>query len=62
MQALLDYLKNSGLTQTELAKKLGVHQGQLNHWLRARRAPNAENLKLISQRTGISLERLLRDL
>jgi transcriptional regulator with XRE-family HTH domain len=62
MQALLDYMKVSGLTQVELAKRLCVHQGQLNHWIRKRRAPTVANLKLIAAKTGISLEKLARDL
>jgi transcriptional regulator with XRE-family HTH domain len=62
MQALLDYMKVSGLSQVELAKRIGVNQGHLNHWLRGRRAPTVANLKLIASKTGISLERLARDL
>jgi transcriptional regulator with XRE-family HTH domain len=55
-------MKISGLNQTELAKRIGVNQGHLNHWLQGRRAPTVANLKLISERTGISLEILARDL
>jgi len=62
MQALRDYMKVSGLNQTELAKRLGVNQGQLNHWLKKRRAPTVANLKMISEKTGIGLERLASDL
>ena len=62
MQALLDYMKVSGLSQMELAKRIGVSQGHLNHWLRKRRAPTVSNLKLIAEKTGISLEKLARDL
>jgi transcriptional regulator with XRE-family HTH domain len=62
MQALLDYMKISGLSQIELAKRIGVNQGHLNHWLRKRRAPTVANLKLISEKTGISLDKLARDL
>lgn len=62
MQALREYMKLSELSQTELAKRLGVHQGQLNHWLHRRRAPTVANLKLIAEKTGISLDKLARDL
>ena len=62
MQALRDYMKLSDLNQVELAKRLGVNQGQLNHWLHKRRAPTVANLKLIAEKTGISLEKLARDL
>lgn len=62
MQALIDYLNENELTQVSLAKKLGVNQGQLNSWLKGRRSPSAANLKRISKKTGISLERLVEDL
>jgi transcriptional regulator with XRE-family HTH domain len=62
MKALIEYMAVAGLTQVELASRIGVDQGQLNHWLKGRRAPTVSNLKLISQKTGISLEKLARDL
>jgi transcriptional regulator with XRE-family HTH domain len=62
MQALTEYMRVAGISQAKLAQRLGVNQGQLNHWLRKRRSPSAENLKLISQKTGISLEKLVQDL
>jgi transcriptional regulator with XRE-family HTH domain len=62
MQALIDYMRISGLNQGELAKRIGVDPTHLNHWIHRRRAPTIANLKLISEKTGISLERLARDL
>lgn len=62
MEALREYMKVTGLSQLDLAKRIGVNQGQLNHWLQKRRAPTVANLKLIAAKTGISLERLARDL
>lgn len=62
MKALVEYMKVSGLNQLGLAKRLGVHQGQVNHWLQGRRVPSVANLKLIAEKTGISLENLARDL
>lgn len=62
MQALHEYMTVTGLSQVDLAKRIGVNQGQLNHWLQKRRSPSAENLKLIAERTGISLEKLVADL
>lgn len=62
MQALIDYMKVAGLSQIDLAERLGVAQGQLNHWLNGKRMPNAANLKLIWKKTGISLEKLVEDL
>ncbi len=60
--ALTEYMRATGLNQVELAKRIGVNPSQLNHWLNRERSPSAENLKLIWQRTGISLEKLVADL
>jgi transcriptional regulator with XRE-family HTH domain len=62
MQALKEFMKISDLTQVELAKRIGVHQTMLSHWINGRRSPSAENLKLIWKKTGISLEKLVADL
>ena len=62
MKELYDFMARREMTQVQFAKFLNVHQGQLNHWLHGRRFPNAENLKMISKRTGISLDRLVSEL
>lgn len=62
MQALQDYMKVAGLSQAQLATRIGVDAGQLNHWLTKRRSPTVANLKLIAAKTGISLEKLAKDL
>jgi transcriptional regulator with XRE-family HTH domain len=62
MQVLNEYMKVTGLSQINLAKRIGVSPGHLNHWINGRRSPSAENLKLIAERTGIALEKLVADL
>jgi transcriptional regulator with XRE-family HTH domain len=66
MEALITYMQSKKLSQTALAKKLGVHQAIVSRWVNPdpikRRTPSGENLKLISERLGISLARLMRDL
>jgi transcriptional regulator with XRE-family HTH domain len=62
MKSLKEYMTVAGLNQAELAKRIGVHQGQLNHWINGRSAPTVANLKLISKATGINLEKLAEDL
>lgn len=62
MQVLIAYMNVTGLSQIKLAERLGVDPGQINHWIQGRRSPSAENLKLISERTGITLEKLVEDL
>jgi transcriptional regulator with XRE-family HTH domain len=62
MKALVEYMRVTGLSQVELAGRIGVNPTQLSHWVNGRRAPSAHNLKLLSQGTGISLEKLVEDL
>lgn len=62
MKALNDYMDRRGLTQIDMAAFLGVSQGHLNNWLSGKRKPSAKNLKMIAQKTRISLKRLLEDL
>lgn len=62
MKALNDYMDRRGLTQIDMAAFLGVSQGHLNNWLSGKRKPSAKNLKMIAEKTRISLKRLLEDL
>jgi len=62
MQVLSDYMDRKGLTQIDMAQQLGISQGQLNNWLTGKRKPSVPSLKLISEKTGLSLKRLARDL
>ena len=62
MEALRQYMKATGINQAELAKRIGVSATHLNHWIKKRRAPTVANLKQISERTGIRLEKLAEDL
>ena len=61
MQALIDYMRTCDINQEALSRRIGCSPTQLNHWLRGRRSPSAENLKAIWQATGVSLELLLRE-
>jgi transcriptional regulator with XRE-family HTH domain len=66
MEALITYMHAKKLSQTALAAQLGVHQAIVSRWVNPnpakRRTPSGENLKLISNVTGISLAKLMRDL
>lgn len=61
MQALSKYMDRKGLTQVDMAAFLGISQGQLNNWLTGKRKPSGKSLKLIADKTRISLKRLLED-
>lgn len=62
MKALHEYLRISGMTQADLAKRAGVNVGALNHWMSGRREPRIANLRQLSAATGIAIEKLVKDL
>lgn len=50
------------LTQTEIAKMMGVKQPQVSNWLSGKRIPNAENLIKLSTILELYPEELLEKL
>jgi transcriptional regulator with XRE-family HTH domain len=61
MKCLTDYLRVSGMTQTELAKRASVDPAALNRWMRGNRQPRVKALRKLADATGISIEQLVRD-
>lgn len=59
MQAIIDYLKLSGMTQAELAKRAGMQPTQLNHFLMGRREPRIKSLRKLSEATGINIQKIV---
>lgn len=49
---LIDYLKQSGLTQRDFAEISGVATSTLNNWVKGHRTPNLQNVLLIQSVTG----------
>lgn len=55
-----DLLKDrDGLTQASFAKKLGVTQGAISHWLTGRREPDLTDLEAIANALGVTPEWLI---
>ena len=59
LKVVHDYMQACGITQKELADRIGCDPAQLNHWLSDRRDPSVGNLAAIWDATGISPEKLL---
>jgi transcriptional regulator with XRE-family HTH domain len=53
-----DKMKRLGVTQEQLAVKIGVTRGAVGHYLRGRREPSLEQMKIISQFLHISMAEL----
>lgn len=54
-QLIKDARKNAGLTQAELAKKLGVPYQSISQWERDIRNPKSETLKKIAEALDVTL-------
>lgn len=58
-EKLYDLRKQSGLSQKELAKKLGVAQASINYWEKGQRTPSIDMVYLIASYFGVSVDYLL---
>lgn len=58
---LVELRKKSGLSQEELAEKLGVSRQAISKWERAEASPDTDNLIMLARLYGISLDELLLD-
>jgi len=59
MERLRQYLDDESVSQTELARRLGVKQPTVWEWLNGESSPSAENLQKLSRVTGVSIDELL---
>lgn len=57
---LLQYRKNSGLSQEELAEKIGVSRQAVSKWERSEASPDTDNLIRLAEVYGVSVDELLR--
>ena len=57
---LLEYRKKSGLSQEELAEKIGVSRQAVSKWERSEASPDTDNLILLAEVYGVTLDELLR--
>lgn len=56
---LLQYRKKHSLSQEELAAKIGVSRQAVSKWERAEASPDTDNLILLAQIYGVTLDELL---
>lgn len=56
---LLQYRKKAGFSQEELAEKIGVSRQAVSKWERSEASPDTDNLVVLAQLYGVSLDELL---
>jgi transcriptional regulator with XRE-family HTH domain len=62
MQIIHDYLKLTGITQADLARKAEIEVTVLNNLLKGRRNPGMKTIMRLHHATGISIENLVREI
>lgn len=58
---LVELRKKSGLSQEELAERLGISRQAVSKWERAEASPDTDNLITLARLYGVSLDELLLD-
>ena len=61
MKKLVDLRNQKGLSQIELAERLGVSRQSVSKWETGQALPSAENLKALSKLYNVSLDWLMND-
>lgn len=55
------YLKNSQLSQKEIADRLGISKGSITNWLVGSNSPSIETLAKLCQILGVKMSEMLSD-
>lgn len=58
---LLKYRKKSGFSQEELSEKIGVSRQAVSKWERSEASPDTDNLMLLADIYGVTLDQLLKE-
>lgn len=58
-EILREFLAENSISQSEFARKIGIHQSQVSEWLRGKAKPGYDNLKAMATAFGISADYFL---
>lgn len=60
MEGLREFMTRRGMTQEALARLAGVSQPTVSDWLSGNTKPTVERLLDLSEKTGLSVDQLLK--
>lgn len=60
LQGLMPNLKRAGMSQAELARRIGVSKTSVSQWIRGGMSPQAELLPKIAQELDCSIDSLFK--
>ena len=58
-ERLANYISRSGMSQKQLADKIGVTPTRLNYWVKDKREPDVFHIKALAKALGITGDELL---
>ena len=58
-ERLLLYINRSGMSQKELAEKVGITPTRLNYWVKDKREPDVFHIKSLAKSLGVTGDQLL---
>lgn len=61
LDKLLDAMEKAGMSQSELARRVGVTRGSVNHWITGRTAISMEHLIKVAKVLNMSTSEILGD-
>ena len=59
-ETLRNAIKNAGLTYDDVGAEIGVTGSAVGHWLKGRRDPNMDEIRVMARMAGISLDEMFQ--
>jgi transcriptional regulator with XRE-family HTH domain len=56
------YIRDAGISQSELARRLGVSQPTVSDWISGKKTPSGDKVLSLAKEMGIPPERVLKQL
>jgi transcriptional regulator with XRE-family HTH domain len=54
------YIRDSGISQSELARRLGVSQPTVSDWISGKKTPSGDKVLSLAKEMGVTPERVLK--